>query len=170
MVDIFSTTVSNALFINEKFCILIRISLKFVPCDPFNDKSTLVQIMARRQPGDKPLSELMMVSLLTHICVTRPQLINPLVVLGDVDVSNMSPQWCPGQHLLNVICLYLSREGSIQCDVDLEFDLKSESTEPKRITPPSTVFVEQNNHFPETAVLDRSVGKKVGYSRVHLTH
>ena len=29
--------------------------------------------MAWRRPGDKPLSEPMMVSLLTHLCVTRPQ-------------------------------------------------------------------------------------------------
>ena len=29
--------------------------------------------MAWRRPGDKPLSEAMMESLLTHICVTRPQ-------------------------------------------------------------------------------------------------
>ena len=29
-----------------------------------------------RRPGDKPLSEPMMVSLLTHICVTRPQWVN----------------------------------------------------------------------------------------------
>ena len=29
--------------------------------------------MAWRQPGNKPLSEPLMVSLLTHICVTRPQ-------------------------------------------------------------------------------------------------
>ena len=29
--------------------------------------------MARRRLGDKPLSESMLVSLLTHICVTRPQ-------------------------------------------------------------------------------------------------
>ena len=29
--------------------------------------------MAWRRPGDKPLFEPMMVSLLTHICVTRPQ-------------------------------------------------------------------------------------------------
>ena len=28
--------------------------------------------MAWRRPGDKPLSEPMMVSLLTHICITRP--------------------------------------------------------------------------------------------------
>ena len=33
--------------------------------------------MAWRRPGDKPLSEQMMVSLLTHICVTRPQWIKP---------------------------------------------------------------------------------------------
>ena len=32
--------------------------------------------MAWRRPGDKPLSDPMMVSLLTHICVTRPQWIN----------------------------------------------------------------------------------------------
>ena len=32
--------------------------------------------MAWRRPGAKPLSEPMMVSLLTHICVTRPQWVN----------------------------------------------------------------------------------------------
>ena len=36
----------------------------------------LGQIMAWRRPGDKPLSEPMMVSLLTHICVTWPQWVN----------------------------------------------------------------------------------------------
>ena len=40
---------------------------------PINNIPALVQIMACRRPGDKPLSGLMMVSLLTHICVTRPQ-------------------------------------------------------------------------------------------------
>ena len=34
--------------------------------------------MAWRRPGDKPLSEAMMASLLKHICVTRPQWVNPL--------------------------------------------------------------------------------------------
>ena len=34
--------------------------------------------MAWRRPGDKPLSEPMMVSLLTHICVARPQWVNPM--------------------------------------------------------------------------------------------
>ena len=37
-----------------------------------------VWIMAWRRPGDKPLSEPMMVSLLTHICVNRPQWVKTL--------------------------------------------------------------------------------------------
>ena len=41
-----------------------------------NNIPTLVQVMAWRQPGDKPLSEPRMESLLTHICVTRPQWVN----------------------------------------------------------------------------------------------
>ena len=36
----------------------------------------LVQIMAWNWSGDKPLSEAMVVDLLTPICVTRPQLVN----------------------------------------------------------------------------------------------
>ena len=40
---------------------------------PIKNISALVQIMAWWRPGDKPLSEPMMVSLLTHTCVTRPQ-------------------------------------------------------------------------------------------------
>ena len=45
----------------------------FVPKGPINNIPALVQIMAWRRPGDKPLSEPIMVSLLTRICVTRPQ-------------------------------------------------------------------------------------------------
>ena len=67
------------IFLNENVCISIKISLNFVPKGPINNISALVQIMAWRRPGDKPWSEPMMVSLLTHICVTRPQLINSLV-------------------------------------------------------------------------------------------
>ena len=49
------------------------LSLKFVPEGPINNIPTLVQIMAWCRPGDKPLSEPMVVRLLTHIYVTRPQ-------------------------------------------------------------------------------------------------
>ena len=37
-----------------------------------NNIPALTQIMAWRRPGDKPLSEPMMLRILTHICVTRP--------------------------------------------------------------------------------------------------
>ena len=63
----------KCLFVNENVSIAIKISLKFVPKGPINNIPALVQIMAWRRPGDKPLSEPMMVSLPTHICVTRPQ-------------------------------------------------------------------------------------------------
>ena len=45
----------------------------FAPSFPINSIPTLVQTMAWRRPGDKPLSESVMFSLLTYICVTRPQ-------------------------------------------------------------------------------------------------
>ena len=70
---IFQTTFFKWIFLNGNVCISINISLKFVPRGPINNTSALVQIMARHRPGDKPLSEPMMVRLPTHICVTRPQ-------------------------------------------------------------------------------------------------
>ena len=69
----FPDDIFKCIFFNEKFCILIKIPLNFVPQGPINNIPELVQIMVRRRPGDKPLSEPMMVSLLTHICVTWPQ-------------------------------------------------------------------------------------------------
>ena len=77
----------KCIFMNENIWILIEISLKFVPKGPINNIPTLVQIMAWCRPGDKPLSEPMMVSLQTHISVTRPQWINaghPTVFWGFV--------------------------------------------------------------------------------------
>ena len=74
----FADDIFKCIFFNENFWIPIKISLKFVPKGPINNIPALVQIMAWRRPGDKPLSEPMMVSLLTHICVTRPQWVNTL--------------------------------------------------------------------------------------------
>ena len=44
--------------------------------DLINDIPELIQIMAWRRPGDKPLSESIIVSLQTHTYVTRPQWVN----------------------------------------------------------------------------------------------
>ena len=72
----FADDIFKWIFLNENVWILINISLKFVPRGPINNIPTLVQVMACRRPGDKPLFEPMMVSLPTHICVTRPQWVN----------------------------------------------------------------------------------------------
>ena len=55
------------IFLNENVWIPTDISPKFVPRGPINNIPTLVQVMAWRRPGDKPLSEPMMVRLPTHI-------------------------------------------------------------------------------------------------------
>ena len=72
----FADDIFKRIFLNENIWILMKISLKFVPQGSVNNIPALVQIMAGRRPGDKPLSELMMVNLPTHICVTRPQWVN----------------------------------------------------------------------------------------------
>ena len=74
----FPDDIFKCIFLNENVWISIRISLKFVSRVPIDNKPALVQIMAWRRPGDKPLSEPMMTSLPMHICVTRPQWVNSL--------------------------------------------------------------------------------------------
>ena len=69
----FADDMFKCIFLNENVWIPIEISLKFVPKGSINNNSALFQIMAWRRPGNKPLSEPMMVSSLTHICITRPQ-------------------------------------------------------------------------------------------------
>ena len=72
----FADDILKFIFLNENVWTPIKNSLKFVPKGPINNMPTLVQIMAWRHSGDKPLSESMLVSLSTHICVTRPQWVN----------------------------------------------------------------------------------------------
>ena len=69
----FADNIFKCIFLNENVWIPVKISLKYVPNGPINNIPTLVQIMAWRRSGDKPLSEPMMVGLPTHICVTLPQ-------------------------------------------------------------------------------------------------
>ena len=75
---LFADDTFKRIFFNENIWISIKISPKFVPNGPINIIPALVQIMAWRRPGDKSLSEPMMASLLTHICVTWPQWVNGL--------------------------------------------------------------------------------------------
>ena len=68
------------IFFNENVWISIAISLQFVPKGQINNILALVQMMAWRRPGDKPLSEPMMVSLLTHTCITPPQWVRLCII------------------------------------------------------------------------------------------
>ena len=72
----FTDNVYKCIFFSEKVWISFKISLKFVPKFPINNIPSLVQIMAWCRPGDKPLSEPMVLSLLTNIGITRPQRVN----------------------------------------------------------------------------------------------
>ena len=60
----FADDIFKCIFLNENVWIPIKISLKFVPKGPINNIPALVPVMVR---------------LLTHICVTRPQWVKPLV-------------------------------------------------------------------------------------------
>ena len=72
----FPDAILKCIFFNENVWIFVTISLKFVPKGPINNIPALVQIMAWRRPGDKPLSEPMLASLLRHICIILPQRLN----------------------------------------------------------------------------------------------
>ena len=63
MAAIWADDIFKCIFLNENFRILIKISLKFVPKVPIDNKSALVQVMAWRRTGDKPLPE----PMLTHL-------------------------------------------------------------------------------------------------------
>ena len=70
----------KCIFLNENVWISVKISLKFVTKGPINNNPTLVEIMAWRRPGDKPLSKPLMVRLPTHISITWLQWVNTLAL------------------------------------------------------------------------------------------
>ena len=84
----FADDIFKRIFFNENAWISIEIPLKFVPKGPIYNIPALVQIMAWRRPGDKPLSEPMMDSLPTHICVTRPQWVKSTATITKDKVMN----------------------------------------------------------------------------------
>ena len=72
----FADEIFRCIFLNQIVWFSIKISLKFVPKGPINNIPALVQITTLHKPGDKPLSEPIMVRLPTHIYVTRHQWVN----------------------------------------------------------------------------------------------
>ena len=66
----FADDIYKYIFLNEKFYILIWISLKFIPKGPIDYMPPLVQVIAWCGTGDKPLPQCWPMSL-THKCGTR---------------------------------------------------------------------------------------------------
>ena len=73
---IWQTTFSNAFSWMKMYEFRLRFPWIFFPKIQINNIPALIQIMAWRWPRDKPLFEQMMISLLTHVCVTRPQCVH----------------------------------------------------------------------------------------------
>ena len=65
-----------AIFLNALPWIPIGISLKFVPKSWIDNKLALIQVMARRRTGAKPLPNQCWPDTLTHICGTRGRWVN----------------------------------------------------------------------------------------------
>ena len=75
--DIFRCIALKEIFFN-----LAQIQMKFVPEDPVNDKSALVQVMAWHRTGSKPLSEPILPNFLRHHNdVIRTQWVNPAICI-----------------------------------------------------------------------------------------
>ena len=109
----FPDDIFKCIFLNENVWISIKISLKFVPKVPIDNIPALVQIMAWRRSGDKPLYEAMMVSLLTHICVTRPQWVN------HPKIPILNCQWIIQSKTMAINYLFIPKSITIQFDKKL---------------------------------------------------
>ena len=106
------------IFLNENLSISHKILLKFVPKIRVDNIQALVQIMAWRRPGDKPLSESMTVTFLAHICITRPQRVkqnkigfpsiihSTLTYVSHANCTYMSRNACFWENLLNQLIMF----------------------------------------------------------------
>ena len=97
----------KCIFLTGYVWISIKISLKFLPKGPINNILALVQIMAWRRPGDKPLSEPMMDILLTHICVTRPQWVKTSFFKRQYYFLWFHVFLCRSNHCTHIFCIVI---------------------------------------------------------------
>ena len=79
---------------NSLFCCKVR----------QNNIPASVQIMGRNLPGDKSLSEPMMVSFLTHACVTRPQWVNTMATEKYNYITCIAVYWIVNESLTSYWC------------------------------------------------------------------
>ena len=87
MAAIFSDDIFKCFFINEKVCILIWIPPKCVPKGPIDNNSALVQVMAWRRIGDKPLPETEMIQFTDTYMRRSGRWVKLKIVIDGWDIS-----------------------------------------------------------------------------------
>ena len=90
--------------------------IKGTPKGRINNIPALVQILVWRRRGDKPLSEPMMVSLLAHICVIRPQWVRDGIMKKICHISCEREEW----HFLNMVGKLAERPPPGWCIIFME--------------------------------------------------
>ena len=89
----FPDDISRCLFGEWKILYFIKISLKFVPKGPIDNKPALVQIMDRPWIGTRPFSEPTLTDSLTHVCGTRGRWVNSSWHSDTYGVGDLSQHW-----------------------------------------------------------------------------
>ena len=117
-----------------KLRISIKVSLQFSPKGLIDNIPALVQIMAWHRPCDKPLSETVVVSLLTYVCATRPQWVYVIykkckVVLWEQilywhlnhhnHLENQPNDMCQIYTVVHVYMLYTPHEVEMDIQMDI---------------------------------------------------
>ena len=88
----------KCIFPNENVWFSIKISLKIVPKSPMNNIPALIQIMAWRPSGDKPLSEPMM-ALFTDTYLRHSAFLEDSVPIDFIYRHLLSNSWRPDEAL-----------------------------------------------------------------------
>ena len=98
---------------NEKWCISIRISLKFVPKGPIDNVSALVQVMAWCRAGGKPLPEPV---LTQYAALGGEELIPTEHIFNNLSFEMNSMMLKCSKRLIKMRykCLYLSPVSSVK--------------------------------------------------------
>ena len=131
--------------------ISLGISLEFVPKARIINIQAFVQIMARRLPGHKPLSEPIMVNLLTHICIIHPQWVKYHIALRE-SIASEKDVWT-GFVLLNKVVLHMYLKIGIQlvrfCLIIIIDNIK------KSLQWRHNGCIDVSNHQPHDCLLNR---------------
>ena len=107
----FTDDIMKCIFMIKYISISINISMKFVPNGPINTIPALVHMMAWRRPGDKPLYEPMMFSLLMQNGITQPQWVYKFL-------------WLTFSQIVTINTTYVTPMGKVY-GIFLEFILSS---------------------------------------------